>query len=262
MVREAAPVNRRWAAVGVAVTLVGAASAGARAEGERKVDCRYDKCVAITFDDGPGSAIDQLLATLKAHDAQATFFVLGDVSAARPTSLKKIAAAGHEIGTHTWDHEALPTLTDDQIRAELTRSADVIEKITGTRPELMRPPYGSVTKRVLGLLGQREWPVIEWSLDPEDWKDRNADVVYKRVIAGTRPGSIVLLHDIHATTVAAVPRILAELADRGYRFVTVSQLYGRKLVAGQEYYDRHDAYVGPKARPAATPMAAAEPGED
>lgn len=231
----------------VTAALLGLASQGAQAQGDRPrrdIDCRVERCVAITFDDGPGLHTDKLLRALDAAGARATFFVLGDVAAARPTALRKIAVAGHEIATHTWDHEALPRLTDQQVRSELTRSADVIEKITGTRPALMRPPYGSLSSRVIGLLGAREWPIILWSLDPQDWRDRNADTVYRRVIAGTQPGEIVLLHDIHATTVAAVPRILAELSDRGYTFVTVSELYNRPLKNGEVYYDRHDAYIG------------------
>lgn len=210
------------------------------------------KCVAITFDDGPGLYTDELLAALRAVDAKATFFVLGDVSAARPAALKKIAAAGHEIANHTWSHRALPSLSDAQVRGELTRSADVIESITGTRPELMRPPYGSLSSRVVGILGLREWPIVLWDVDPEDWRYKHADTVYRRVLARTAPGSIVLLHDIHATTVAAVPRILAELADRGYTFVTVSELYGRQLRNGAVYYDRNDAYVGKAARTVST----------
>lgn len=236
----------------VAASLVGAASHGARAEGgsaaaPREIDCRVERCVAITFDDGPGLYTDKLLKALDDAGARVTFFVLGDVSAARPAALKKIAAAGHEIATHAWSHLALPTLTDHQVRSQLTRSADVIEKVTGTRPELMRPPYGSLSSRVIGILGAREWPIILWDVDPEDWKYKNADTVYKRVLSLTAPGSIVLLHDIHASTVAAVPRILAELADRGYTFVTVSELYNRPLNDGEVYYDRTDAYIGKKA---------------
>lgn len=230
-----------------AVAVLAVAGSGAGAAGASKpraIDCRVTKCVALTFDDGPGLHTDKLLTALRAHGARSTFFVLGDVSAARPALLRRIAAAGHEIATHTWSHRELPALTDAEVRAQLTRSADVIQNVTGTRPDLMRPPYGSLSSRVRGILGAREWPIILWSYDPEDWKVRDADTVYRRVVAGTRPGSIVLLHDIHATTVAAVPRILAELAGRGYTFVTVSELYGRTLTNGGVYYDRADAYVG------------------
>lgn len=238
----------RGAAGAVALALLAAVPQGAGAAGAaRQVDCRVVKCVAITFDDGPGLYTDKLLAALRAADAKATFFVLGEVSAARPAALKRIAAAGHEIANHTWSHRALPSLTDAQVRGELTRSADVIESITGTRPELMRPPYGSLSARVIGILGLREWPIVLWDVDPEDWKYKNADTLYRRILARTAPGSIVLLHDIHATTVAALPRILAELADRGYAFVTVSDLYGRPLTNGAVYHDRNDAYVGKAA---------------
>jgi peptidoglycan/xylan/chitin deacetylase (PgdA/CDA1 family) len=248
-------MNRRRAGhacvVAVSLALVGAATQGAGAQSSRRdIDCRVVKCVAITFDDGPGASLDRLLAALDAADARATFFVLGEVAAARPTSLRKIAAAGHEIGDHSWDHPELPSLSDDAVRAELTRTADLVERITGHRPDLMRPPYGEVSPRVVGILRAREWPIIQWSVDPEDWKDRDADVVYRRVVTQTRPGSIVLLHDIHPTTVAAVPRILATLADRGYVFVTVSELYGRPLVPGRQYFDRVDAFMPPAAKPA------------
>ncbi|HUR72701.1 MAG TPA: polysaccharide deacetylase family protein [Sporichthya sp.] len=247
----------RWgASVAIAVALAGAATPGARAGGagaaeRRDIDCRVVRCVAITFDDGPGLYIDKLLAALDDAGARATFFVLGDVVADRPSALRKIAAAGHEIGDHTWNHRELPAMSDAEIRAELTRTANLVQSVTGRRPELMRPPYGEVSERVVDVLGARQWPIIQWSVDPEDWKDRNADTVYRRVIAGTHPGSIVLLHDIHATTVAAVPRILAALADRGYTFVTVSELYGGKLSAGVQYFTRNSAYVGKRPAPGA-----------
>jgi peptidoglycan/xylan/chitin deacetylase (PgdA/CDA1 family) len=241
----------------VAAALVAAASPGAHADGfqRRDIDCRVIKCVAITFDDGPGAYIDKLLATLDAAHAKATFFVLGEMVAERPAALRRIAAAGHEIGDHSWDHPELPSLSDDRVRSEITRTADLVQKVTGTRPTLMRPPYGEVTPRVVNILGAREWPIIQWSVDPEDWKDRNADTVYRRVVAGVHPGSIVLLHDIHPTTVAAVPRILATLKARGYTFVSVSELYGGRLAYGVQYFTRNAAYAGPST-------AAAKPVDD
>ena len=245
-----------------ATLLAGTASAAATPTG-RDIDCRVIKCVALTFDDGPGLQTTKLLAMLAAEDVRATFFVLGDVANARPAALRAIAAAGHEIGSHTWSHRQLPLLTDDGVRAQLTRAADRIEQITGFRPLLMRPPYGSVSDRVQRILGERDWPLIEWSVDPEDWKDRNADTVYRRVIAQTAPGSIVLLHDIHPTTVAAVPRILAELKDRGYTFVTVTELYGGEavLTPGREYYGREGLYKRPATTSAPAAKADAEDAE-
>jgi peptidoglycan/xylan/chitin deacetylase (PgdA/CDA1 family) len=191
---------------------------------------------------------------LKDAGARATFFVLGEVVAQRPQALRQIAAAGHEIGDHTWSHPQLPLLTDDAVLRQVTRTADEIESLTGTRPHLVRPPYGALSLRVRQVLGQGDWPMILWSVDPEDWKDRNSDTVYHRVIAGTRPGSIVLMHDIHPTTVAAVPRILAELKHRGYTFVTVSQLYGKRLTPGVTYSGRSTP-----ARPATPGAPASRP---
>ena len=234
--RSAGVVAGALAAVLLAGTQVAAAPAPANAP--RHVDCSVARCVALTFDDGPGPQTPALLRMLKDAGARATFFVLGDVVTARPGALRQIAAAGHEIGNHTWSHPQLPLLSDDKVRSQLTRAADEIQTVTGTRPDLMRPPYGALNARVRGILGQRDWPMVLWSVDPLDWKDRNSDTVYRRVIAGTRPGSIVLMHDIHPTTVAAVPRILAELKRRGYTFVTVSELYGRPLSPGVTYSGR------------------------
>ena len=108
----------------------------------------------------------------------------------------------------------------------------------GTRPTLVRPPYGSISPRVTADLRRLGDPVILWDVDPLDWKYRNADTVYANVMDQVGPGSIVLLHDVHPTTVAAVPRILKALADRGYVFVTVSELFGGELRAGKVYTER------------------------
>ncbi|HEX3612012.1 MAG TPA: polysaccharide deacetylase family protein [Sporichthyaceae bacterium] len=226
----------------VAAVLLAGAGAGAAPSGApRAIDCSVAKCVALTFDDGPGTQIPTLLNMLKAAGAHATFFVVGEMATQRPEALKQIAAAGDEIGDHSWSHPDLRTLSDDDLRSQITRTADVVEDATGIRPELMRPPYGDLNQHVRQILAQRDWPIILWTVDPEDWKDRNSDTVYERVVSGTRPGAIVLMHDIHPTTVAAVPRILAALKREGYTFVTVSQLYGHDLTPGKTYSGRVQA---------------------
>jgi peptidoglycan/xylan/chitin deacetylase (PgdA/CDA1 family) len=234
--------SRYRAATAVLSTALGAVllagNPAAAATHPHAVDCSVARCVALTFDDGPGSQTTTLLRMLKDAGARATFFVLGEVVAQRPQALRQFAAAGHEIGDHTWSHPQLPLLTDTAVLSQVTRTADEIESLTGTRPQFVRPPYGALNPRVREVLGQGDWPMILWSVDPQDWKDRNSDTVYHRVIAGTRPGSIVLMHDIHPTTVAAVPRILAELKRRGYTFVTVSELYGKRLTPGISYSGR------------------------
>jgi peptidoglycan/xylan/chitin deacetylase (PgdA/CDA1 family) len=221
-----------------AVLLAGTGAGAAPAAGPREVDCAVAKCVALTFDDGPGLQVSTLLRMLKSAGARATFFVVGEMAAERPEALRQIAAAGDEIGDHSWSHPQLTKLSDEAVRSQLTRTADLIEDATGTRPTLMRPPYGDLSQRVRHILGRQDWPIILWTVDPEDWKDRNPDTVYRRVIAQTRPGSIVLMHEIRPTTVAAVPRILTALKRAGYTFVTVSELYGYDLTPGMTYSGR------------------------
>lgn len=204
----------------------------------RDVDCRVLKCVAITFDDGPGTETLKLLDMLAKADALATWFPVGEVATERPGMLRQIAKAGHEIGNHTWSHAQLTARSDASIDTEIGRTARAIEQITGTRPRLVRPPYGSVSARVEHELGRLGDPVILWDVDPLDWKYRDADHVYRSVMSQVRAGSIVLMHDIHPTTVAAVPRILKALAAQGYTFVTVSELYGGALRPGHVYNGR------------------------
>jgi peptidoglycan/xylan/chitin deacetylase (PgdA/CDA1 family) len=207
-------------------------------KGPRAVDCSKLKCVALTFDDGPGSETPQLLRMLRARHARATFFVLGQVVAANPGRLRMIDAAGHEIGNHSWSHALMTSLSSAGVRSQFTRTDAIIRRTIGYRPTLVRPPYGGINARVDGILRSEGHPAVLWDVDPLDWKDRNSSIVESRVLSHVRPGSIVLMHDIHPTTVAAVPAILAELARRGYTFVTVSELYGHPLRPGANYYGR------------------------
>jgi peptidoglycan/xylan/chitin deacetylase (PgdA/CDA1 family) len=215
----------------------------------KPVDCRRVKCVALTFDDGPGPYTKRLLGMLRKAKVHATFFSVGEMVAARPEVEKLIAKDGHEIGNHSWSHPDLPKLTSAAITSQVHRTARQIAKATGEKPTLMRPPYGAYTPRVRKLIGGQDDAVVLWSVDPLDWKYRNSNSVYSRVTSQTKPGSIVLMHDIHGTTVNAVPRIIATLKARHYHFVTVSELYGGRLKAGHVYTDRSKAYhPKPKAK--------------
>jgi peptidoglycan/xylan/chitin deacetylase (PgdA/CDA1 family) len=179
---------------------------------------------------------------LRAQNAVATWFPLGAVIADSPDRLTAIAAAGMEIGNHSWSHPQLTALSDRNVDSQISRTIREVQTVTGKRPYLVRPPYGSITRRVARDLGRLEAPAILWDVDPLDWKYRNSDRVYRSVMSQVRPGSIVLMHDIHPTTVAAVPRILKALVARGYTFVTVSELFGGKLQPGHIYTDNHSAY--------------------
>lgn len=210
--------------------------------GSRDINCRKVKCVALTFDDGPGAQTRRLLGMLDDAHARATFFPVGQVVAAHPQSLRRIDKAGHEIGNHSWSHALLPSLTDAAIASQITRTADVIKRVTGERPTLVRPPYGAQTSRVSSILRRLDAPSILWTVDPLDWKYRNSTTVHRNVMNQVRPGAVVLLHDIHGTTVSAVPAILRDLKRAGYTFVTVSELYDDDLDGGRTYTGRAKGY--------------------
>ncbi|TMR94735.1 hydrolase [Nonomuraea basaltis] len=189
----------------------------------RPVDCRRAKCVALTFDDGPGRYTDTLLRHLSTHRARATFFVVGRNVAANPGILRRTVAAGHEIGSHTWSHSDLTRLSAAGVRSELARTDQVIKAATGLVPRIVRPPYGALNGAVRM---QTSRPMVMWSVDTLDWLHRDSARVVKKTIKSVRPGSIILFHDIHPTTVRAMPQVLKSLSKRGYTFVTVSQLFG------------------------------------
>ncbi|MGG5751971.1 polysaccharide deacetylase family protein [Zafaria sp. Z1313] len=202
----------------------GAASLGGAVDaalGAGPVDCAVELCVALTFDDGPGPHTAALLDHLGSHDARASFFVVGPHAARHPGLLRRAAAEGHEIGNHTWSHRALTALGADGVGRELGRTADAVAAATGTAPTLMRPPYGADDDAVNRLA---HTPVVLWDVDSRDLELRDAARIADAAVESVRPGSIVLLHDVQAETVAAVPRILERLGAEGYRFVTVSEL--------------------------------------
>ncbi|SES34804.1 Polysaccharide deacetylase [Streptomyces sp. yr375] len=132
-----------------------------------------------------------------------------------------MAKAGHEIGNHSWSHADLTRLAPDAMRDQITRTNAAVKAATGNNPTLLRPPYGAVNDAVRQTAGL---PVALWNLDTEDWKYRDSTKVADTVLNNAKSGDIVLLHDIHPTSVDAVPRILAGFKEQGYHFVTVSHL--------------------------------------
>lgn len=183
------------------------------------------KYVALTFDDGPSSKVTpRVLETLKEFDAVATFFMLGSQVDYYSELAKKVAENGHEIASHTESHKDLTKLSVRGIRQELATSRDKITKATGQVPTLVRPPYGAYNETVKKIAGENQESIILWSVDSLDWKSRNATAVNAQILKTIRPGSIVLMHDIHPSTADALPKLLSTLKEQGYEFVTVSQL--------------------------------------
>ena len=183
------------------------------------------KCVALTFDDGPGPYTKRLLAMLAAaHHAKVTFFLIGGNIVGREGIVRQEVAQGHAIGDHTWDHRDLSTLSKRAIRSELTRTLAEIVRVTGRPVNIMRPPYGATDKSVGQVARGLKLAQIVWDIDTDDWLDRNSAIVAHRAISRAHRGDIILMHDIHPTTVNAVPKILRGLAKRGFTFVTVPEL--------------------------------------
>ncbi len=181
--------------------------------------------IAMSFDDGPSPSLTpRLLDILKQRGIKVTFFVIGQNVEHAPGIVARAAAEGHEIGNHTWDHPALTKLSDARVQEEVNNTSDAIFKAIGKKPTLLRPPYGAVNPRVHRLIDQDGMKVVLWSVDPNDWKRPGSAVVERRILAGAKPGAIILSHDIHPGTIEAMPATLDALLAKGYKFVTVSEL--------------------------------------
>ena len=182
--------------------------------------------IALTFDDGPHpDNTVRLLKMLKERGMKATFFCVGQRVADHPSVAKRIVDEGHEIGNHSWSHRVLSEMKDAAVAIDLERTDEAIRKATGVSPKLMRPPYGAFTDR------QRDWAhrkwgysITLWDVDSNDWRNPSAAYARSRILQGTGPGSIVLSHDIHKSTVDGMPKTLDALKAKGFKFVTVSEL--------------------------------------
>ncbi|MDR1196969.1 MAG: polysaccharide deacetylase family protein [Candidatus Nomurabacteria bacterium] len=196
------------------------------------------KLVALTFDDGPDQAnTPKLLDILEREKVNATFFVLGSRVEYYGDIVRRAYQQGHQIASHTYNHKSLPGLSAGARRTEINSTVAAIEKTIGVRPTAMRPPYGAFNDAVKKDAGMA---LVMWSVDPEDWLYRDVGTVYNNVMSRVGNGSIVLLHDIHATSVQAAGKIIPALKSKGYTLVTVEQLVkarGGSLKAGKAIFD-------------------------
>ena len=184
--------------------------------------------IAMSFDDGPSATLTpKLLDLLATRHIKATFFVIGENVMEHPEIVARAAREGHEIGNHSWSHPNLAKMSQESVRSQLQRTDAAIKNATGERPTLMRPPYGSITDREKHWIHDEfGYRIILWDVDPYDWKRPGPAVVRNRILKETRPGSIVLSHDIHPGTIEAMPSTLDALEANGFKFVTVSELIG------------------------------------
>ncbi|MGA5763365.1 polysaccharide deacetylase family protein [Nonomuraea bangladeshensis] len=200
------------------------------------VNCAATKCVALTFDDGPSPHTAELLDILKRENARATFFVVGANAAAQPDLLRRMSDEGHLVGNHSWSHTDLSKPGTAKIADSLERTRDAVAAAIGQAPTLVRPPYGAVSGMLRNVARDQGFPLVTWDVDASDQQGGATRDIVDRSVHDAHPGAIILLHDIHRESVAAVPDILKRLRGKGYTFVTVPELYGPAgMQAGRLY---------------------------
>ena len=213
------------------------ASGRAVATPERDIDCwaKGAKCIALTFDDGPGPYTAKLLDTLKQQNVRATFFVVGKNAQADPDLVKREAAEGHEVENHSMSHPDLAKESKAGLTEQIDGTNDIVKQLTGVTPRYLRPPYGATDGQVAAHVKKLGMTQIFWGIDAFDWKHPDASYVADQIVSDAAPKGIVLLHDIHPTSVDAVPKIIEGLRAKGYTFVTVSELVGAHVPVGGRY---------------------------
>jgi peptidoglycan-N-acetylglucosamine deacetylase len=185
--------------------------------------------IALTFDDGPhGVKTTALLDILKAQSCPATFFLVGMQARRYPEIVQRIAAEGHELGNHTFNHYRLTRIPQEEVVGELTRTRDLLRAMVGAPSRLFRPPGGEYTPEILKIVERNGFTTVLWTDDPADYKPhRTAADVERLVLRDITPGGIILLHDGVRATLEALPGMIRRLREKGYIFVTVSGLIKR-----------------------------------
>jgi peptidoglycan/xylan/chitin deacetylase (PgdA/CDA1 family) len=189
------------------------------------VDCRKAKCIALTFDAGPSSNTPALLKVLDEKKVRVTFFLLGHNHVDKyPELVKQMGRNGNVLGNHTWTHRRLTDLKPAEIRTELNHLNDEVEKLTGRRPTLMRPPQGRTDEKVSKVCKELGIAQVLWSDTASDYATTDSALIKKRILKDASRDGIIILHDLYKGTVPAVPGIIDALRAQGYTFVTVPEL--------------------------------------
>jgi len=190
---------------------------------------RDDKAVSITFDINwaEKDEIYNILDILDKYNVKATFFIMGgwvNYNEENKEKLIKIKEGGHEIGNHSYKHPMFSRLDENRMKEELEKTNIAIEKVIGVKPNLFRFPSGDYNERSVNYINSMGYKCIQWDVDSVDWKELGADIEYNRVMKGVKSGSIILFHNDAKYTPGNLERIIKELVDKGYTFVTVGEL--------------------------------------
>lgn len=196
---------------------------------------RSRKAVALTFDDGPNPNTTPIaLELLKKYNAKGTFFMVGKAVAGNEEIIKQVVAEGHQIGNHSWSHPLLTKISLEQAKSQINDTTEALKKASGQDVHIMRPPYGGINAAIQAAVDQS---FILWDVDTLDWKNRNTASIMKEV-RKARPGSIILMHDVHQTSINALPTVLQYLTEQGFELVTIDELMGDQLELHQKYTNR------------------------
>lgn len=180
--------------------------------------------VALTIDDGPHPGYTpRLLATLKHYKVKATFFVVGEMADRYPELVQQEIADGHSIGTHTYTHANLRTLSEKQVQNEIREGGASVKRFTGSTPTILRPPFGFYNTYVAHAANALGYTVVLWSLHSGDSQGLKPDRIMER-IHGVKDGDLILMHDGYGYTPRVLPRVLEYLKSRGFEFVTVPEM--------------------------------------
>lgn len=191
------------------------------------------RAISITFDDGPNEPYtSQILDILREFNVKATFFVIGKNAQVFPDTVRRELKEGHEVGNHTYAHEALPLKSPLYIRDQIKRTSDLIERITGARPRFFRAPHGWRNPWVTRIAEEEGCIPVAWTWGVWDTDRPGAEVIVRRTLKGLKNGGILLLHDGRGTehrtdssqSVAALPVIIKETQQSGYKFLTLSEM--------------------------------------
>lgn len=204
---------------------------------QKPVQAAGKKLVALTFDDGPGPYTNRLLDGLAARGVQATFFTLGQRAEIYPNVIRRIYTEGHQICGHSYDHPDFGSLGTAGALRQVEKSDGIVNRtIGGSEKYLLRAPYGNTNRDFLSKVGR---PVVYWSVDPQDWLYLNSTYVKNAIVNNAFDGAIILVHDIHSTSVDGALAAIDVLKSRGYEFVTIRELFRRRAVEmknGTVYY--------------------------
>lgn len=200
------------------------------------VDCRADRCIALTFDDGPNPlTTPKVLSILERERVTATFFVVGSRVNGNQALLRRMVSDGDEIGNHSWSHPDLAPLNTLQIRQQVLWTQHAVEAAGVPAPTLFRPPYGDINTKVVANV---PLTIVFWNEDPRDWAAGSPDQIVQAVLHSAEPGGVIDMHDIYIATADSLPTIIQHLKAHNFHFVTTSQLLGLKPGQRGLYYGR------------------------